>query len=92
MPTSDLQSPKRIWTAAGPSSPPARSTRCCPRAAAALAEADYKTDPQLTAFDAFGDGDFMATVPAPPISRVKSGFVNFDPASGAELQKLRPAL
>src|SRR5438552_1027217 len=34
----------------------------------------------------------MATAPTPPISRGEIWLVNFDPASGAEIRKLRPAL
>jgi len=58
MPTSDLQSPKRIWTAADLRRLPRDQRDAVLAAAAALAEADYKTDPQLTAFDRVRRGDF----------------------------------
>lgn len=34
----------------------------------------------------------MAIAPTPPINRGEIWLVNFDPAEGAEIQKLRPAL
>lgn len=45
------------WTAAELRKLPAAERDAILRAAAALAEADYRHDPELTAFEAFGEDD-----------------------------------
>jgi len=57
MPTSKLQSPKRPWTPAELRRLPANERDAILSAAAASAQQDYQTDPQLTAFNAFGQED-----------------------------------
>jgi hypothetical protein len=47
----------RRWTAAELRKLPAAQRDAIMEAAAALAEEDYRNDPQLTAFDAFGKDD-----------------------------------
>ena len=47
----------RHWTAAELRGLPAEQRDAILRAAAAKAEADYRNDPELTAFEAFGEGD-----------------------------------
>jgi hypothetical protein len=57
MQTSKLEAPNRSWTAHELRALPREERDAILRAAAALAEADYRTDAELTAFDAFGEGD-----------------------------------
>jgi hypothetical protein len=47
----------RKWTAAELRKLPAKERDAIMEAAAALAEEDYRNDPQLTAFEAFGKDD-----------------------------------
>lgn len=49
--------PPRAWTAAELRKMPAAQRDAILRASAALAEADYRNDPALTAFEAFGKDD-----------------------------------
>ena len=48
---------QRRWTAAELRRLPAGERDAILAAAAALAEAEYRNDPALTAFEAFGEGD-----------------------------------
>ena len=48
---------KRRWTAAELRQLPAAERDAILAAAAALAEAEYRTNPELTAFEAFGKDD-----------------------------------
>ncbi|NOT62602.1 MAG: hypothetical protein HOP19_20545 [Acidobacteria bacterium] len=48
---------ERIWTASELRKLPAAERDAILSAAAALAEADYRNDPELTAFETFGEGD-----------------------------------
>lgn len=48
---------ERNWTAAELRKLPAAERDAILLAAAALAEADYRHDPELTAFEAFGEND-----------------------------------
>jgi hypothetical protein len=47
----------RRWTAAGLRKPPHEQRDAILEAAAALAEQDYRNDPQLMAFEAYGKDD-----------------------------------
>jgi hypothetical protein len=49
--------PERRWTAAELRKLPPAQRDAIMEAAAALAEEDYRNDPQLTAFEAFGKDD-----------------------------------
>jgi hypothetical protein len=57
MPASKLQPPKHVWTAAELRRLPSQERDALLATAAALAENDYRTDRDLTAFDAFGKED-----------------------------------
>ena len=48
---------ERIWTASELRKLPAAERDAVLSAAAALAEAEYRNDPELTAFETFGEGD-----------------------------------
>jgi hypothetical protein len=50
--------PARRWTASELRALPAAERDAILMAAAALAEADYRTDANVTAFEAFGEDDF----------------------------------
>ena len=50
---------ERIWTASELRKLPAAERDAVLLAAAALAEAEYRNGPELTAFDAFGDDDLF---------------------------------
>jgi hypothetical protein len=70
--------PTKTWTAAELRALPPDQRDAVLEIAAALAEKDYRNDPQLTAFDAFGKDDLYGD--------------GVDPSVGAEIQKVRPAL
>jgi len=57
MPTIDPKQPARVWTAAELRRLPPEERDAILAAAAALAEEHYRTDPSLTAFEAFGEKD-----------------------------------
>ena len=57
MATEQLNPTPHRWTAAELRKLPAAQRDAILAAAAALAEADYRDDPALTAFEAFGEGD-----------------------------------
>ena len=57
MTTTDLKQTGHIWTAAELRRLPPAERDAILMAAAELAEADYRNDPQLTAFEAFGEED-----------------------------------
>ena len=48
---------EKHWTASELRKLPAKQRRVILKAAAAMAEEDYRIDTELTAFDAFGKGD-----------------------------------
>ena len=52
-----LMQSERFWTASELRQLPAAERDAILSAAAALAEADYRNDPELTAFETFGEGD-----------------------------------
>ncbi len=51
-----LAQSERIWTASELRKLPAAERDAILSAAAVLAEADYRNDPELTAFETFGEG------------------------------------
>ncbi|MBW3542875.1 MAG: hypothetical protein KY476_21645 [Planctomycetes bacterium] len=57
MPDNDSVAPTRTWTAAELRGLPASQRDAILAQAAARAEDDYRTDKELTAFEAFGEGD-----------------------------------
>lgn len=57
MQTNKLEVAKRSWTAQELRAMPREERDAILAAAAALAEDAYRTDVELTAFDAFGEGD-----------------------------------
>ena len=62
MPPRKLQASEN-WTAADLRRLPPHERDAILTAAAELAEEDYRSDPQLTAFDAFGEKDLHANGP-----------------------------
>lgn len=60
MATEDVTAPEKRWTAEELRRLPAAQRSQILRAAAERAAIEYETDPELTAFEAFGEGDLYA--------------------------------
>ncbi|HYT92690.1 MAG TPA: hypothetical protein VEL76_28495 [Gemmataceae bacterium] len=60
MSTNDPTTPSKRWTAAELRKLPREERDAILRIAAALAEEEYRSNPELTAFEAFGKGDLCA--------------------------------
>ncbi len=87
---SSTSTEKKRWTARELRKLPASERDAIMTAAAQLAESDYRNNPELTAFEAFGGKTFMAKAPTP--RRGDVWLIDFDPSVGAEIQKIRPAV
>ena len=64
--TDQQQSTARQWTAAELRKMPPHERDAILEAAAAAAEHDYRTNPELTAFEAFGEDDLYGESTAAP--------------------------